>query len=141
MSRFLLVSLLALALVSTAGSRDRTAVKVKADAKAGGGYVHVVLFTMKKDTSASTVDEVIGDCHKMLGKIAAVRSVQAGRRADKGTPKVAKTNYDVGLLVRVDDFEGLEKYLEDPLHVGFVKKHEKHFDMDKLQVFDFVDKK
>jgi len=139
MSRFLLVSLLALALVSTAGSRDRAA--VKAEAKAGGAYVHVVLFTMKKDTAASTIDEVIGDCHKMLGKIAAVRSVQAGRRAEKGTPKVAKTNYDVGLLVRVDDFEGLQKYLDDPLHVAFVKKHEKHFDMDRLQVFDFVDSK
>jgi len=45
------------------------------------------------------------------------------------------------LLVLVDDSDGLKAYLEDPKHLAFVKKHEKHFDMEKLQVFDFVDQK
>jgi hypothetical protein len=141
MPRSILLTLVALVLVSATSGRDKDDVKAKPADKAGGGYVHIVLFTMKKDTPATAVDEVIGDCHKMLAKIAVVRSVKAGRPADKATPKFAKKNYDAALLVLIDDFDGLEKYLEDPLHLAYVKKHEKHFDMEKLQVFDFVDHK
>jgi hypothetical protein len=75
-----------------------------------------------------------------LGKIKAVRSVKAGRPA-KGTEKISIKDYDVGLLIVVDDAEGLASYIKDPLHVEFVKKHGKHFEMKKLRVFDFVDVK
>jgi hypothetical protein len=33
---------------------------------------------------------------------------------------------DFGLLVLVDDAAGLKGYLEDPLHLQFVEKHERH---------------
>jgi hypothetical protein len=124
------------------------AADVKADDKpvskaktAGAGYVHVVIFTLKKDAPANAVEDVIKDCHEMLGKISAVRSVKAGRPSKDIAEKVVKTDYDVSLLVLVDDFAGIKAYLEDPLHVTFVKKHGKLFDMKKLQVFDFVDAK
>jgi hypothetical protein len=110
-------------------------------AKATGGYLHVVIFTLKKDAPAKAVDEVIEDCHKLLGKISVVRSVKAGRPSKDVAEKVVKTDYDVGLLVIVDDFKGIKAYLEDPLHVEFVKKHGKHFDMKELKVYDFVDQK
>jgi hypothetical protein len=110
----------------------------KAAGKEKGGYIHVVIFTMKKDAPSGAVDEVIADCHKMLGKISVVRSVKAGRPSKQVAEKVVKTNYDVGLLVTVDDFDGIKAYLEDPLHKEFVKKHGKHFEITKLQVFDFV---
>ena len=45
------------------------------------------------------------------------------------------------MLVHLDDFAGVKTYLEDPLHLEFVKKHGKYFEMKKLQVFDFVDAK
>jgi hypothetical protein len=138
MLRSVAATLVVLALVLVAAARDTTSDKAKPAAKSSGGYVHVVLFTMKKDAPASAVEEVIKDCHKLLGKIAAVRSVKAGRPADQATPKVAKKNYDVALLVLVDDFEGLKSYLEDPKHLEFVKKHQKQFDIDRLQVFDFA---
>jgi hypothetical protein len=107
-------------------------------AKEKGGFVHVVLFTMKKGTSASAVEDVVKDCHKVLAKIAAVRSVKAGRPAEKGSPVGLKKNYDLALLVLIDDADGLKAYLDDPLHVAFVKKHGEKFDMEKLQVFDFM---
>jgi hypothetical protein len=113
----------------------------KAAGKSKGGYIHVVIFTMKKDAPAGAVDEVIADCHKMLSKISGVRSVKAGRPSKQVAEKVVKTDYDVGLLVIVDDFEGIKAYLKDPLHEEFVKKHTKHFEMKKLQVLDFVDEK
>jgi hypothetical protein len=105
-----------------------------------GGYVHVVLFKLKKDAPKGAVDDVIADCHKMLGKIKAVRSVKAGKPSDK-SEKLTKKDYDVGLLVLVDDADGLQAYLKDPLHIKFVDKHKKHFDMEKLRIFDFVDRK
>jgi hypothetical protein len=110
-------------------------------AKAGGGYLHVVIFSLKKDAPTGTVDELIADCHKMLGKISVVRSVKAGRPSKEVAEKVVKTDYDVGLLVQLDDFKGVKAYLVDPLHLEFVKKYGKYFDMKQLKVFDFVDEK
>lgn len=107
--------------------------------KTRGSYVHVVIFTMKKGTSTADVDVVIKDCRQMLGKIAAVRGVKAGRPAAQATPTYARKNYDLALVILVDDFAGLKSYLDDPLHVAFVKKHEAKFDMEKLEVFDFTD--
>jgi hypothetical protein len=106
-----------------------------------GSYVHVVIFRMKKDAPDDATAQAMHDCHAMLGKITAVRSVKVGKPAEKSTPKLASKDYDFGLLILVDDADGLKAYLEDPLHLEFVKKHGKHFDMEKLQVFDFQDTK
>ena len=122
-------------LAGAAGAED----KPKPAAK--GGYVHVVLFTMKKDAPKDAMSKAIADCHTMLSKIKAVRSVKVGRPAKDATPEVAKKDYDFALLIVVDDAAGLKAYLEDPDHVAYVKKHGKHFDMDKLRVYDFADQK
>ena len=103
--------------------------------------VHCVIFRMKKDAPADAVDQVIADCHKMLGKIRSVRSVRAGRPAQTGTDEKLKKPFDVGLLVLCDDVAGLKAYIEDPLHKEFVAKHGKYFDIEQLQVFDFEDAK
>jgi hypothetical protein len=145
MTRSVLAVVVALAVVAAAWAQvKKTEVKpveVKAPSKGTGNFVHVVLFTMKKDTPATAIDEVIKDCHDMLAKISAVRTVKAGRPADRATPAVARKNYDLALLVLVDDADGLKAYLEDPKHLAFVKKHGKLFDMEKLRVFDFADQK
>jgi len=104
-----------------------------------GLLVHAVIFTLKKDTPAEKVDEVIADCHQMLGKIKAVRKVMAGRPTKEKAEPITQTGYDVGMIILVDDFAGLKAYLEDPLHVEFVKKWGKSFDIEKLKVYDFID--
>jgi hypothetical protein len=143
MMRMMVCLTVALILAASGQAQDKPAVttaKLELP-KAGGGYVHVVIFTLKKDAPANAVDDVIKDCHYMLAKISSVRSVKAGRPSKDVAEKVVKTDYDVGLVVLVDDFAGIEAYLKDPLHVAFVKKHGEHFDMKKLAVFDFVDAK
>jgi hypothetical protein len=110
-------------------------------AGATGNYLHVVVFRLKKDAPKSALPEIIADCHTMLAKIPSVRQVKAGRPAEKATPKLARTDYDLALLVLVDDADGLTAYLEHPLHLAFVKKHGKHFDMERLRVFDFVNQR
>lgn len=133
--------MLTLAVVLVVGLAARAEGKKVAVKKETGGYVHVVLFKMKKDTTAKDVEAVVEDCHKMLAKIKAVRSVKVGRPAEKASPRVAKKDYDLALLVLVDDADGLTSYLDDPLHLAFVKKHGKNFDMEKLRVFDFMNQK
>jgi hypothetical protein len=113
----------------------------KADGPASAPYVHVVIFRMKKDAPSDAVEKVIADCHRLLAKIQSVRGVKAGRPAKESTPKLARKDYDLALLVLVDDYAGLKSYLEDPLHLKFVELYEKWFDMEKLQVFDFEDQK
>ena len=113
----------------------------KAPAKKEGGLAHVVLFTMKKGTPATAVDEVIADCHKILSKIPGVRSVKAGRATKDKAEKFVKTDYDVALIVVVDDYEGLKAYHVAEKHVEFVKKHGKLFDLAALRVYDFTDGK
>jgi hypothetical protein len=62
--------------------------------------------------------------------------VKAGLPADKSTPKVAVTDYQVGLLVLFDNYDGLKTYLDHPLHTKYVEKHEKH--IEKVLVYDFL---
>lgn len=98
-------------------------------------FTHVVLFTLKKDVNAEQVQTLIADSHEMLEKIPTVRSLKAGRPAEKGTP-IASKEYQVGLLVNFDDSDGLKTYIDHEEHQGFVKKHEKEF--EKVVIYDFV---
>lgn len=111
------------------------------DKKLTGGLVHAVVFTMKEGTPEKMVDEVIADCHKMLAKIKAVKWLKAGRPTKEKAEKVTTTGYHIGMVLVVDDFAGLKAYIEDPIHVEFVKKYGKFFDIEKLKVYDFTDDK
>jgi hypothetical protein len=128
----------AMVLVVLGAANAVPAEQTTADKKAHAPYVHAVIFRMKKDAPKDAVEKAIRDCHEMLAKVPSVRSVRAGRPATKGTPDVPKMEYDFGLLVLVDDADGLKEYLEHPLHLQFVKKHGPYFDLEKLQVFDFM---
>ena len=99
-------------------------------------YVHAVIFYLKKDAPADTVEKAVADSHKLLEKISTVRKLWVGRPAEKSTPKFAKTDYQLGLLVLFDNYDGLQKYIDDPLHVQFVEKYGKFFDI--VNVYDFV---
>lgn len=104
-------------------------------------YVHVVIFHLKKDAPSGTAEGMIADAHELLAKIPSVRGVQAGKPADKATPDFAKKDYQVGLVVLLDNFEGLETYLKHPLHEKYVNKYLKNVDETKLIVYDFVNSK
>lgn len=119
-------------------ARVTPAEETKADKKGHAPYVHVVIFRMKKDAPKDAIKKAIADCHELLTKVPAVRSVRAGRPAAKGTPDVPKMHYDFALLVLLDNEDGLKAYLKHPWHLKFVARHGPSFDMEKLQVFDFM---
>src|SRR5262249_52483026 len=133
---------LALALLAAVAAAAHAQGAKKGKARGGkGNYVHCVIFTLKKGAPDNAVEDAIADCHKLLAKIKSVRSVKAGRPAKEAEEKWVRKDYHFGLLVIVDDHAGLKAYLDDPLHVEFVKKHGKHLDMDKLAIFDFHNQK
>jgi len=112
-----------------------------ADCGAGDGpkkapYVHAVFFYLKKDAPKDAVTNLVADCHGVLAKVPSVKSLWAGRPAEKSTPKFAITDYQVGLLVLFENYEGLQTYLEHKLHLEFVEKHAKYF--DSVPVYDFI---
>lgn len=128
MKRLLLLSVLLSGLC--AGGETRAADKPEAP------YVHAVIFYLKKDAPKDEAKALIADASELLAKIPTVRLVKAGVPADKATPKVAVTDYQVGLLVLFDNYDGLKTYLDHPLHTKYVEKHEKH--IDKVLVYDFL---
>lgn len=119
-------------------ARTTPAEEPKAGKNGHTPFAHVVVFRMKKDAPRDAVEKAIADCHELLAKIPAVHGLRAGRPAARGTPDVPKMHYDFALLVLVEDADGLEAYLKHPRHLEFVKKHGPSFDMEKLQVFDFL---
>jgi len=103
-------------------------------------YVHVVLFTLKKDAPNDTLENLIKDCHELLAKIPTVRVLRVGRPAEKAT-EISKKDYQVGLMVLFDDYAGLKTYLDHEKHVKFVEKYLKHVEARELRVFDFENQK
>ena len=98
-------------------------------------YVHSVVFYLKKDTPPAKIQAMIADCHSILGKIPSVRSLWVGRPADKGTPDLAVKDYQLGLMVLFDDYDGLKGYLDHPTHLKFVETYAPTF--EKALVYDF----
>jgi hypothetical protein len=117
----------------------KSAAKEEKPAAKEAPFVHIVIFRLKKDAPEGEVDALIADCNEMLSKIPSVKGIKVGRPAEKATPGVAKKDYQVGLLVLLDDADGLKTYLDHEQHVKFVEKHGKYFIMEKLDVFDFQD--
>jgi hypothetical protein len=133
------IAVLAVLALAAAAVVDGTAGgEKKSDAPGAkkANYVHSVIFYLKKDAPEGEVGKLIEDSHKLLAKIPTVRHLSVGRPAEKATPKYAITDFSVGLLVFFDDYDGLQKYLDHPLHAEYLEKHGKYW--EKVPVYDFV---
>jgi len=127
-------------LTGAAVAADSVKTAASVDKHTAAPYVHTVIFHLKKDAPADTVEKIIEGCHT-LEAIPAVRALKAGRPspADASTPKVASQEYDVGLVVLFDDAAGLKTYLTHEIHLKFVKDYGQYF--EKVLVYDFSDQK
>jgi hypothetical protein len=135
-----LAALAGVAFLAAWAGQARTADKAAGPA-AVAPYVHAVFFRLKKDAPANEAEALIADAQEMLRAIPSVRDLRAGRPAEKSSEKFVQKDYDVGLVLLFDDYEGLKIYLEHPLHLKYVEKHLKHLDTEKLRVFDFINQK
>jgi hypothetical protein len=98
-------------------------------------YVHTVIFYLKDGAPKNEVESLIHDSHAMLAKIPTVKALWAGRPAEKSTPQFAVKDFQVGLLVLFDNYDGLKTYMEHPLHLEYIKKHGEHW--KRVPVYDF----
>lgn len=99
-------------------------------------YVHSVIVYFKKETPPAKVEACIADCHKVLAKIASVKSLWAGRPAEKATKDLAVKDFQVGLTLLFDNYEGLKAYEDDPAHVKFVETYLPV--VEKILVYDVL---
>ena len=88
-----------------------------------------------EDIVPGNVEELIADCHKTLGAIPSVKGLWVGRRAEKGSEKFGDKDFNVGLLVLFENFEGLKAYEVDATHQQLVQRYLPI--IDKIQVYDF----
>ena len=99
-------------------------------------YVHSVIVYFKKDAPPAKVEDCITDCHKVLAKIASVKGLWAGRPAEKATKDLAVKDFQVGLTILFDNFDGLKAYEDDPAHVKFVQTYLPI--VEKIVVYDVM---
>ena len=91
---------------------------------------HVVLITL---ASPEDAEALIEDCHRLLPPIESVRTWWVGVPVDTGREAV-DDDYEVGLCVGFDDEEGLQAYLEHPLHLELVGIWRPK--VDQFRIFD-----
>ena len=113
---------------------DTSAVAPKEEKKEAH-FTHVVIFQLKKDAGAEATQSLIADSHEMLEKIPTVRGLKVGRPSEK-SEGISIKDFQVGLLVMFDDYDGLKTYIDHEEHKNYVKKHGKNF--DKVLVYDFI---
>jgi hypothetical protein len=103
-------------------------------------YVHAVIFHVKKGAPAGEADALIADAHELLRPIPTVRELRVGKpAAQRGN--LAKSDYQVALVIFFDDYEGLMAYDKHPLHQKYVERHLKHIELEKLAIYDFLHEK
>jgi hypothetical protein len=91
------------------------------DAMKKAPYLHTVVLKLKKADDAQ-VQRVYDEAFKTIAKIKGVRGMFIAKPADDDTPELAQKDYQLGLIVMLDDADGLKSFLDDPLHQKFVDK-------------------
>ena len=97
-------------------------------------FVHVVLFEIHEAADPEDTDALITDIDTLLRPLPTVRHLERGKRADTAVRPIVLTDYDVGLLVLLDDKAGLDAYLTHPDHVTFATKWAAR---SRIRVMDF----
>jgi hypothetical protein len=136
MSGLTMIATCGLVAAATANAEEKK--ENKASGSKAAPYVHVVIFTIKKDAPDDAADKLLVDCHDLLAKIPTVRELRAGKPADKAT-EIAKKDYQIGLMVLFDDYDGLKTYIDHKLHQQFLERNKQFLEEKSLSVYDFID--
>ena len=91
-------------------------------------YLHTVIIKMKKDSTAEQAQALLDDIPTMLGRIPSVKGLWYGQRAAQASPEFAVKDFDMSLAILFDNYDGLIRYLDDPIHKAFLDKHVKHIE-------------
>ena len=79
---------------------------------------HVVLFTPKRSLASAERQALGAAFSAAITQIPSVRRARIGRRVTHGRPyeQLMATDYSHAAVIEFDDLNGLEAYLNDPVH-------------------------
>jgi Stress responsive A/B Barrel Domain len=89
-------------------------------------YLHTVIVKMKRDATADQLQALLDDIPTMLGKIPTVKGLWYGKRAEEASPEFAVKDFEISLAILFDNYDGLTRYLDHPMHKAFLDKHVKN---------------
>lgn len=125
-------------LLGTSMSPNQARAEEKAAAK-HAGFVHTVIIYLKKDAPAGSTDAVLADARELLTKVPTVRLLKVGPRSEQANGPRNDKEFQIGLLVLFDNYDGLQAYIVHPNHKEFVRRLEAKNITEKITVFDFQD--
>ena len=94
---------------------------------------HVVLVWFKSGTPEKAVNKVIKETRK-LKQIPGIRDLRVGRSVPSQR-KIVDDSFDLGIVMSFPDKYTMDRYINHPQHVDFVKKHVKPH-VSKIIVYD-----
>ncbi len=94
---------------------------------------HIVIIQLK---NPADYHALLHDADWMLGTISTVATYAAGKHLDTGRSTVT-ADYDLAIYLGFENEHGLNQYVTDPQHIGFVNKWKPK--LKSLTVFDMLD--
>lgn len=102
-----------------------------------GTVTHVVVLTLKNHGNTADRAKLVAAARE-LRKIRGVYDVEVGNSLRSDRPVVV-SDYDVAMVVTLQDEAAMQRYLVDPIHVKMMKEVlEPLADPTKTKVYDFV---
>lgn len=93
----------------------------------------MVFFWLKPETDEALKQNMIDDCHELLGSMPMVKQLWAGTAA--GTPReIVDNSYSVGLIVHLEDAAAHDQYQTHENHQAFIQRYKDHW--ARVLVFD-----
>ncbi len=115
--------------------KTHTQAKEKKMSESKYGFIHIVFFWLDNDTPEVRKQQLIDDCHHLLGTVETVRKIEVGTPA--GTPRdVVDNTFGVNLIVYFDDKEGHDYYQEAEKHLEFIERNKDIW--KRVQVYDVL---
>ena len=99
--------------------------------------VHLILFSPRRDLSATDTDRLVAALERASRDIPTVRRVAVGRRVSVGRPyeQLTTEHYDYVAAIEFEDRDGLQRYLDHPAHAELATRF--FAALDKAQIYDF----
>jgi hypothetical protein len=99
--------------------------------------VHVVLFQLKPELAETTRDELAEALSRVTREIPSIRRARIGSRVTIGRAyeHLITTDYAFAAILEFDDRDGLQAYLDHPVHAQLAQRF--YASVDRALTYDF----
>jgi hypothetical protein len=99
--------------------------------------VHVVLFRLRSELAEETRDGLADALLRATGEIPTIRRARIGSRVTIGRPyeQLMTTDYAFAAILEFDDLDGLQSYLDHPVHETLAQRF--YASVEQALTYDF----